>query len=56
MKNLPGPRREMIPGELRVVVDSMLQGLGRHLRSCGIDVYIIENHEGHERTVEVNEI
>ncbi|XP_069121418.1 exonuclease mut-7 homolog isoform X1 [Argopecten irradians] len=44
---------QMSPGQLKVVVDSMLQGLGRQLRSCGVDVYILENHEDHDRTIEI---
>ncbi|XP_060070082.1 exonuclease mut-7 homolog isoform X2 [Ylistrum balloti] len=53
----PSPRgagpNPMSPGQLKVVVDSMLQGLGRQLRSCGVDVYILENHEDHDRTIEI---
>ncbi|XP_033725310.1 exonuclease mut-7 homolog isoform X2 [Pecten maximus] len=48
-----GPSHHMSPGQLKVVVDSMLQGLGRQLRSCGVDVYILENHEDHDRTIEI---
>ncbi|XP_041370176.1 exonuclease mut-7 homolog isoform X2 [Gigantopelta aegis] len=43
----------MRPNQLRVVVDTMLQGLGRHLRSCGVDVRILENNEDHEKTVQI---
>uniref|UniRef100_T1J5A6 3'-5' exonuclease domain-containing protein n=1 Tax=Strigamia maritima TaxID=126957 RepID=T1J5A6_STRMM len=31
------------PGQFRVVVDSMLQGLGRQLRLMGVDVKMVEN-------------
>ncbi|XP_021375991.1 exonuclease mut-7 homolog isoform X2 [Mizuhopecten yessoensis] len=48
-----GPSQILSPGQLKVVVDSMLQGLGRQLRSCGVDVYILENHEDHDRTIEI---
>lgn len=48
------PAPALPPGQLRVVVDSMLQGLGRQLRSCGVDVYILENYEDHDHTVEIS--
>ncbi|KAK3087840.1 hypothetical protein FSP39_011359 [Pinctada imbricata] len=48
-----GQRSEIAPGDLRVVVDSMLQGLGRHLRSCGVDVHILDNHQDHYATIEI---
>ena len=41
------------PGNFRVVVDSMLQGLGKQLRSCGVDVYILDNTDYHDKTIEV---
>ncbi|XP_062612527.1 exonuclease mut-7 homolog isoform X2 [Saccostrea cucullata] len=44
---------EMEPGQLRVVVDSMLQGLGQQLRGCGVDVFILNYDEGHEKAIEV---
>lgn len=30
-----------------MVCDTMLQGLGRSLRSCGVDTVILENHQDH---------
>ncbi|CAD5121311.1 DgyrCDS9838 [Dimorphilus gyrociliatus] len=42
------------PQELRVVVDSMLAGLGRELRKIGIDAMIIENnHKAHYECAEI---
>lgn len=41
------------PQDLAVVVDTMLQGLGRYLRCCGIDVYIMDNTEDHNKAAEV---
>ena len=41
------------PGYFRVVVDSMLQGLGKQLRSCGVDVYILDNTDYHDKAIEV---
>jgi hypothetical protein len=45
---------EMEPGQLRVVVDSMLQGLGRQLRNCGVDVHILNYDNDHEKVIQVN--
>ncbi|XP_071097529.1 exonuclease mut-7 homolog [Haliotis cracherodii] len=39
------------PHQLRVVVDTMLQGLGKHLRSCGVDVIILEANDDHEKAI-----
>ncbi|XP_078685653.1 exonuclease mut-7 homolog isoform X2 [Branchiostoma floridae x Branchiostoma belcheri] len=41
------------PGELAVVCDTMLQGMGRQLRCCGVDVRILENSDDHDRAAEV---
>ncbi|KAL5012574.1 hypothetical protein ScPMuIL_011125 [Solemya velum] len=41
------------PKDLHVVVDSMLQGLGRHLRSCGVDVKMLDNSDEHDNTVDI---
>ena len=51
----PARKREPIPPQsLRVVVDTMLQGLGQHLRCCGVDVAILDNTDGdHARAAEV---
>ncbi|XP_078605865.1 exonuclease mut-7 homolog [Branchiostoma floridae x Branchiostoma japonicum] len=41
------------PGELSVVCDTMLQGMGRQLRCCGVDVRILENTDDHDRAAEI---
>ena len=41
------------PKELRCVVDTMLQGLGRQLRSCGVDVAIPDSLADHEEALQV---
>ena len=52
----PAKKRDPIPPQsLRVVVDTMLQGLGQHLRCCGIDVVILDNKGDHERAVKVEQ-
>ncbi|KAJ8966185.1 hypothetical protein NQ317_011249 [Molorchus minor] len=33
--------------QIKIVCDTMLQGLGKKLRSCGIDCVILDNHEDH---------
>ncbi|XP_063065810.1 exonuclease mut-7 homolog [Engraulis encrasicolus] len=38
----------LLPGELRVVCDNMLQGLGRYLRCLGVDTLILENTDDHK--------
>ena len=38
----------LAPKSLRVVCDNMLQGLGRQLRLCGVDVKILGNHDDHD--------
>ncbi|KAJ8924964.1 hypothetical protein NQ315_001129 [Exocentrus adspersus] len=40
----PGP---VSACKIKVVCDTMLQGLGKKLRSCGIDSVILENHQDH---------
>ncbi|XP_053380810.1 exonuclease mut-7 homolog isoform X2 [Mercenaria mercenaria] len=58
-KKLPS-RQNPIEGEpgspksLRVVVDTMLQGLGKQLRSCGVDVFITEPYADHDRAVQIS--
>ena len=47
-------RPTMAPSDLLVVVDNMLQGLGRQLRCCGVDVVILENTDCHDRAGEVS--
>lgn len=44
------------PSDLKVIVDNMLQGLGKHLRRCGVDTVIMENHHTREVCIDVNEI
>lgn len=39
------------PRNLKVVCDTMLQGLGRSLRSCGIDALILDNNQDHMECV-----
>ena len=54
MKNPPkrvGPA--IHPRELSVVVDTMLQGLGRYLRCCGVNVKILSAQQTHYDTVKV---
>ncbi|XP_056648131.1 exonuclease mut-7 homolog [Diorhabda sublineata] len=44
----PSPHQEPVHAEkVRVVCDTMLQGLGKKLRSCGIDTAILENNQDH---------
>jgi len=40
------------PPQLCVVCDNMLTGLGRKLRSCGVDVHLLEAGQPHEKTIE----
>ncbi|XP_072025307.1 exonuclease mut-7 homolog [Amphiura filiformis] len=42
------------PGNVAVVCDNMLQGLGRYLRACGIDVKILSNEDDHDVAAKVN--
>ncbi|XP_071482503.1 exonuclease mut-7 homolog [Diadema antillarum] len=44
------------PGQLAVVCDNMLQGLGRHLRSCGVDVKILDNNDEHDKALELHRL
>ena len=37
----------------RVVVDNMLQGLGRYLRCCGVDVVMLANEDEHDKAAKV---
>lgn len=39
---------------LSVVVDTMLQGLGRQLRCCGVDVKILSTGTSHDEAAKVN--
>ncbi|XP_018564099.1 exonuclease mut-7 homolog [Anoplophora glabripennis] len=42
------PQSTPVPAcKIKVVCDTMLQGLGKKLRSCGIDSTILETHEDH---------
>ncbi|CAG9831594.1 unnamed protein product [Diabrotica balteata] len=48
----PSPHSDQVPAEqMKVVCDTMLQGLGKKLRSCGIDTAILENHQDHTECV-----
>jgi uncharacterized protein with PIN domain len=50
----PSPHTEPIPAsQFRVVCDNMVQGLGKMLRSCGIDTVILENEENHDVCVRI---
>lgn len=42
------------PQSLKVVVDTMLQGLGQHMRCCGVDVVILDNSGDHSKAVEIS--
>ena len=48
VSGLPRP-----PNQLKVVCDTMLQGLGKPLRSCGVDTITLQNGERHMKAVEV---
>ncbi|XP_013783154.1 exonuclease mut-7 homolog [Limulus polyphemus] len=39
--------------DFKVVVDTMLQGLGRNLRICGVDTVILENADDHDKAAKV---
>ncbi|XP_038070951.1 exonuclease mut-7 homolog isoform X2 [Patiria miniata] len=41
------------PGDLSVVCDTMLQGLGRQLRACGVDVKILETSDEHDEAARI---
>lgn len=48
----PSPHLDKIsPGRLKVVCDTMLQGLGKSLRGCGVDTLILESHQDHMECV-----
>lgn len=48
----PSPHLLPVPaGNLKVVCDTMLQGLGKNLRRCGIDAAILENQQDHMECV-----
>jgi len=42
------------PSELHVVCDTMLTGLGRQLRSCGVDVRLVDADASHETAAKVS--
>ena len=48
-------RHPIAPQSLKIVVDTMLQGLGQHLRCCGVDVVILDNSGDHSKAVEVGD-
>ncbi|XP_046844991.1 exonuclease mut-7 homolog isoform X2 [Xenia sp. Carnegie-2017] len=41
------------PRNFRVVVDNMLQGLGRYLRCCGVDVVMLANDDTHDKAAKI---
>ena len=41
------------PSELRVVCDTMLTGLGRQLRCCGVDIRLVDADTSHEAAAAV---
>jgi len=45
---LDSTRPYLRPKDLRVVCDTMLQGLGRQLRLCGVDVSILDSGQPHD--------
>jgi len=45
--------RSSRPSELRVVCDTMLTGLGRQLRCCGVDVRLVDADWSHEAAATV---
>lgn len=47
-------RHPIAPQSLKIVVDTMLQGLGQHLRCCGVDVVILDNSGDHSKAVEIS--
>lgn len=50
----PSPHSEPVPaGQTKFVCDTMLQGLGKKLRSCGIDCVILDNHQDHTMCVKI---
>lgn len=54
MPQPPSPHTEDVsPDKLSIVCDTMLQGLGKALRRCGIDTSILENGEDHMRCVQL---
>jgi hypothetical protein len=44
------------PGQLHVVVDTMLQGLGRQLQCCGVDVKMLEVNEDHSKAAKISRL
>ena len=42
------------PKHVKLVVDAMLQGLGRQLRCCGVDVRILTNDRYHHDAIKVS--
>ncbi|CAG0891704.1 unnamed protein product [Darwinula stevensoni] len=52
------PARSSIPvtpaSQFRVVVDTMLQGLGKHMRQCGVDCAVLDNKQDHAECVRLS--
>ena len=52
MQQAVHPRTEPVPADqIKFVCDTMLQGLGKSLRRCGIDTTILENVDDHKTCV-----
>lgn len=48
----PSPHEAPVPASsLKIVCDTMLQGLGKNLRRCGIDTMILANNDDHMECV-----
>ncbi|XP_022106698.1 exonuclease mut-7 homolog [Acanthaster planci] len=51
--SIQGPNQPLRPGEFSVVCDTMLQGLGRQLRACGVDTKILDNADEHDEAAKI---
>lgn len=50
----PSPHAQSVPANsVKLVCDTMLQGLGKSLRRCGIDAAILENEQNHTDCVQL---
>ena len=49
-KGIPRP-----PTKLKIVCDTMLQGLGRQLRNCGVDTAILEAGDDYQKALQVSD-
>ena len=39
--------------QLKVVCDTMLQGLGRYLRACGVDAVVLDNNQDQSSVINI---